>query len=120
MIQGVHNFLNVQLVRKGKFKLHSGSALKVQVANGQQLKCLGKCLKITFQLAGYSINSDFFALQLEDFDVLLGVQWLKTLGPIVWNYDSLTMSFTKDLKSITLQGQLIQNQLCGKKQFSHS
>lgn len=104
MIQVVHNFLNVQLVRKGKFKLHSSNALKVQVVNGQQLNCLGKCLKIPLELPGYTINSDFFALQLEDFNVLLGVQWLKTLGPIVWNYDSLTMSFTKDLKSITLQG----------------
>lgn len=36
---------------------------------------------------------DCYALQLEGFDVVLGVQWLRTLGPIVWDFDHLTMSF---------------------------
>lgn len=48
------------------------------------------------------------------------MQWLKTLGPILWNFDSLSTSFTKDDRNVLLQGQQIQKQLSVKKQFSHT
>ncbi|XP_061343150.1 uncharacterized protein LOC133289269 [Gastrolobium bilobum] len=37
-------------------------------------------------------------------DLVLGVQWLKTLGPILTDYDHLTMKFVKGGQIVTMQG----------------
>jgi hypothetical protein len=36
---------------------------------------------------------DLYVLPLDDFNIVLGVQWLHTLGPIVWYFGALAMSF---------------------------
>jgi hypothetical protein len=40
---------------------------------------------------------DLYVLPLDDFNIVLGVQWLHTLGPIVWPivwyFGALAMSF---------------------------
>lgn len=38
---------------------------------------------------------DCHATPLDGFDLVLGVQWLRTLGPILWDFEHLTMSFWK-------------------------
>lgn len=48
--------------------------------------------------------SDFIVLPIKGCDMVLGVQWLHSLGPIVWNFASLTMQFGYIGKSCTLQG----------------
>jgi hypothetical protein len=35
----------------------------------------------------------YYVLSLDGFDVTLGVQWLRTLGPILWDFEKLTMAF---------------------------
>lgn len=57
-----HNFLNVQVVQRGKLKLQSSTTLKVQVTNGQHLQCVGKCLDVALELPGCNPTLDFFAL----------------------------------------------------------
>lgn len=37
--------------------------------------------------------------------MVLGVQWLKTLGPVLTDYDQLTMKFVKDGQLIQLSGE---------------
>jgi hypothetical protein len=47
---------------------------------------------------------DLYILPLSGAKLVLGVQWLKTLGPIVTDYEQLTMSFSKNGSTITLDG----------------
>ena len=35
--------------------------------------------------------------------MVLGIQWLKTLGPIVWDFSTLTMQFAVNGETITLK-----------------
>ena len=45
-----------------------------------------------------------FALTLGRYDVVLGTQWLRTLGPILWDFVELWMQFSPDGHNHTLKG----------------
>jgi hypothetical protein len=47
---------------------------------------------------------DLFVLPLSGADVVLGVQWLKSLGPVLTDYDKLTLQFIKGNKIIQIAG----------------
>lgn len=47
---------------------------------------------------------DFYVLGINDYDVVIGIQWLKLLGQIVWDLNNLKMSFTWQQKTLILHG----------------
>ena len=60
---------------------------------------------------------DFMVLPIMGCDLVLRMQWLKELGPIVWDFKTLTMQFTFEDQLVTLQGLLVGSiQLINKRQ----
>ena len=59
------------------------------VAFGEKLSSLGKCSQVQLRLQKVPFMVDFFILPLEGYDVVLGTQWLRTLGPIEWDFETL-------------------------------
>uniref|UniRef100_A0A0A8Z649 Uncharacterized protein n=1 Tax=Arundo donax TaxID=35708 RepID=A0A0A8Z649_ARUDO len=43
---------------------------------------------------------DFYVLPLDGYDVVLGVQWLRELRSIVWDFDLLSMAFWRDSHAV--------------------
>nr|GEZ65199.1 retrovirus-related Pol polyprotein from transposon 17.6 [Tanacetum cinerariifolium] len=52
----------------------------------------GRVRNISLVVQGCVISTDFFVLPVAACPIVLGVQWLKTLGPIEINFNNLTMS----------------------------
>ena len=50
--------------------------------------------------------TDFLVLTLMGCDIILGVHWLRELGPITWDFSKLTMNFIMAGNNITLQGMV--------------
>ena len=48
---------------------------------------------------------DFYILPIQGADVVFGVQWLQLLGPIVVDYQKLSMDFDWEGQHIHLQGE---------------
>ena len=69
------------------------SPLRVTVGNGEELQCQHTCpnVEVTIQQHPFVIN--FHVLPICGADLVLGVQWLKTLGPVLTDYTTLTMKF---------------------------
>jgi len=67
--------------------------LKVTVANGERVPCLGVFRNTAFAINGEPFAADLFVLPLAGYDIVLGTQWLAALGPILWDFGTLTMSF---------------------------
>jgi hypothetical protein len=44
-------------------------------------------------LGNYTLTDDFYVMDLIDTDVVLGVQWLYSLGDIHMNYKDVRMEF---------------------------
>lgn len=43
----------------------------------------------------FSCTTNLYAIPLSGCEVVLGVQWFQTLGPILWDFDKLNMQFSK-------------------------
>lgn len=52
-------------------------------------------------------------LPLDNFDVVLGVNWLKTLGAIIWDFDNMTMTFNFNDQHVFLKGDTSSSQEVG-------
>ncbi|RVW97424.1 Transposon Ty3-G Gag-Pol polyprotein [Vitis vinifera] len=51
------------------------------------------------------IFAEVYVLPLETYDLILGTQWLATLGDISWNFNTLQMGFELNGKPYLLQGK---------------
>jgi hypothetical protein len=63
------------------------------VANDARLQSPGVCSATTVDIHSEEFSIDCYTLALVGFDVVLGVQWLKTLGTITWDFKALSMAF---------------------------
>ncbi|KAJ4757403.1 polyprotein [Rhynchospora pubera] len=77
---------------------------KVRVGSGAYLQCHQICNEVSLFLQSHTFNLDLFVLDIEGADVVLGIQWLATLGPILTNYAALTMEFCFQGQNIKLSG----------------
>ncbi|KAF5468519.1 hypothetical protein F2P56_012664 [Juglans regia] len=98
-----HNFLDPLVVQAAKLKVHDDLKLQVRVANGDKLVSSGSCEEV-IKVQDSKFRIPFHVLALGGCDIVLGVQWLKTLGLICWDFNSMSMSFTVGQSKITLHG----------------
>jgi hypothetical protein len=59
--------------------------IRVQVANGQEIVSPGCSQEVEVKMLGYAFRTDLFILPLAGCDAVLGIHWLRTLGPILWD-----------------------------------
>ena len=70
-----------------------GEQLRVTVANGDRLRCHGLARDVLITISDEHFIITCAGIDLGCFDLILGVDFLRTLGPILWDFDALTMTF---------------------------
>ena len=68
-------FLDVRVTKKLGCKVEEMGPMKVDVANGESLKCVAICKCLTWTLQGTKFVTDVLLLPLGSCDLVLGVQW---------------------------------------------
>jgi hypothetical protein len=63
------------------------------VANGKTINCTGKCHNISISMGEYVLKSTMISIPMGGVDVVLGVQWLQSLGTISFNFQEIFMKF---------------------------
>lgn len=88
-----HNFLNPEVSNIAQIPIDFVECVRVKIANGELTPSEGqsKGIKVTIQNTCFSMN--VFILILIGCDMVLGIQWLRELGPILWNFEELSMKF---------------------------
>lgn len=99
-----HNFLDIQLGKRLGLRLTSIQPVAVDVADGNRLECTSVCKDLQWSLRGTTFHTEVLLLPLGNCDMVLGVQWLETLGVIHWDFKHLTMDFTLDGRRYVLRG----------------
>jgi hypothetical protein len=98
-----HNFVAFAICSKSRLLVQNGNKIKVRVANGEIVESKGSCVNIHIWLVGFAYVSNFYVIPLVSCDMVLGIQWLVTLGSITWKFKDLTMEFMMAEKIIKLQ-----------------
>uniref|UniRef100_A0A2N9GX58 Integrase catalytic domain-containing protein n=1 Tax=Fagus sylvatica TaxID=28930 RepID=A0A2N9GX58_FAGSY len=99
-----HNFVSESLARKLQLHPVKGPRIRVMVASGEKLASKGKCVGVAVKLGKFQSQVDFFILPLEGYEAVLGTQWLRTLGEILWDFSKLTMKFQWNGRLVMLKG----------------
>ncbi|KAJ0042453.1 hypothetical protein Pint_17422 [Pistacia integerrima] len=73
-----HNFIDQAIV--SKFGL-------------PKIECAGQCRALTLTIQGLPVTANYYILHVTACELVLGMQWLATLGPIKTDYKQLTMNF---------------------------
>jgi len=75
------------------------------VGNGQHLECQQLCMDIPVDIQTASFMVDLHVLPISRANIVLGVQWLQSLGPILTDYNSFCMQFFHQGRIVELKGE---------------
>ncbi|XP_062088454.1 uncharacterized protein LOC133795014 [Humulus lupulus] len=107
-----HNFITTELAQKLALPLSTTDAYGVQLGSGQAVKGEGICRSVPLHLQGLEIIEDFLPLQLGSTDVILGVQWLQTLGETTHHWRNHTMKLRIQDQPVVLHGDPLLHKTC--------
>lgn len=96
-----HNFLSEAAVRDLNMKVQPHIGLCVVVANGERMPCVGFSAGTPIAIESEDFAVDLCVIPLGGYDIVLGTQWLATLGPILWDFGQLSMSLWRHDHPIT-------------------
>ncbi|XP_061968341.1 uncharacterized protein LOC133691764 [Populus nigra] len=99
-----HNFIDQVVVTKFGIPINRSQRFQVMVANREKITCTGQCQSLTLIIQGIAITANYYVLPVTACQVVLGVQWLETLGPIEMDFKKLTMSYKTHGEKHTFYG----------------
>lgn len=99
-----HNFLDMDVARRLHCQLNRIPQMLVTVVDGNKLTSDAVCKGFTWRLHGEEYKADMIVVALASCEMILGVQWLTTLGPILWDFEKLRMEFKYNGKKQVLRG----------------
>jgi hypothetical protein len=96
--------MSLSLARVLKLQPAEEGGMDVVIATGEKIRSPGKCVQIPIELQGRIFAVDLYILQLEGYEVVLGTQWLRILGPIRWDFEMLEMQFVWNMLTVVIHG----------------
>lgn len=89
-----HNFVQSHVAKFLALPSTSIDPFSIMVGDGGVMQCTRRYPQVSIEIQGHRFITDLFGLALSRADIVLGVQWLKELGPITSDYTSFSMFFT--------------------------
>jgi hypothetical protein len=102
-----HNFIDSALLQRRHIPTVEFEGFKVEVARGSTMPCNRYISGRKLTLGRPDLVQDVSVMDLPDTNIILGVQWLSTLGPITTNYKTMEMSFIEESgRMVVLRGMI--------------
>jgi hypothetical protein len=93
-----HNCTHYKLAKALNFFIYPAPKFQVMIGDGGIINCSGKCNKINITMGEYVMNSSTISIPMGGVDVVLGVQWLQSLGTMDFNFQEIFMKFSLEGK----------------------
>ena len=91
-IGSTHNFIHVDLMRRLGL-VTSTTRTHVTVANGDREPCRMVARNVALHIGKEEFTISCLGIDLGGFDVILDVDYMRTLGPILWDFEDLSIAF---------------------------
>lgn len=99
-----HNFISPTVVMQTRLSQENNSPMKIKVGTGIVVTGSGVCKQVPLRVQSVDLTNDFIVLEPGGVDIILGVQWLRTLGKCEVDWEDQTLSFWSQGVKFTLQG----------------
>ncbi|XP_072953432.1 uncharacterized protein [Typha angustifolia] len=99
-----HNFIDKRLPRKIGLESEPTEGFDVTIGDGTTLRADFICGGAELKVQGQTFTLDLYPLALQGADIVLGTQWLRSLGPVTFDFISLTLTFWRDDQRVLLDG----------------
>jgi hypothetical protein len=99
-----HNFIHYKLAKDLNIFVYLAPEFQVMIADGGTINFSRKHNKINLTMGEYVMNSPMIAIPMHGADVVLGIQWLQSLGTVAFNFQELFMKFSLEGKEVELRG----------------
>jgi hypothetical protein len=87
------NFVSLDVAHRTKLAFDHCPSSGVVVANGDRVACRGYARDVAIRITDEFFDINCYTIPLGTYDMVLGVSFLRKLGPILWNFDDLCMAF---------------------------
>jgi hypothetical protein len=99
-----HNFIHRHISQETNCYIHVVNNFQIMIDNGGSMKCGGHCENVLLQNKHYHLKYHMFSIDMGGSDIVLGVEWLCTLGPILMDFKELTMQLQQEGQRYQFQG----------------
>ena len=89
-----HNFINPDAASYAGLQFNDSNGAHVIIANGDRVACQGLTRGVPLLIDNEHFTVDCFSILLAPYHMVLGLTWLRALGPILWDFTTLWMAFT--------------------------
>lgn len=100
-----HNFVQPRAAKYLQVPIEPVPKLSVMVGNGQCMPCKAVSRQVSLLIQGGTLVEDLYVLPFHGSNIVLGVAWLATLGPVLTNYASRVFEFTLNGSKVSWQGK---------------
>ncbi|XP_022032819.1 uncharacterized protein LOC110933927 [Helianthus annuus] len=106
-----HDIIQPRIVSFLKLPQVPIPSFSVMVGSGDHIVCQGKCPEFTIHLYNTPFQIPVFVMPVQGADVILGLSWLSTLGPLMADFSIPQITFNVGHKAVTLRGESHSNQV---------
>lgn len=113
-----HSFIFTTAARHLSLQAQHQPGLAVTVANGDRMPSLGICKATRIFINQEEFIINLFVIPLEGYNMVLSVHWLRSLGPILWDFKCAHMICWRDDHHVMWHGSTAQRRTAAAQQIS--
>ncbi|KAF7153404.1 hypothetical protein RHSIM_Rhsim01G0083200 [Rhododendron simsii] len=118
LLEALTTFLDLGIAKRAGVCIQHTNPLTIVVADGTKIYSKALVKELQWALQGMNFSFEVRLLPLGGCDMVLGVQWLSTLGPVLWDIKNLQMQLAG--KELILTGNTTTDfQIVDAKKMQH-
>ncbi|KAJ9558566.1 LOW QUALITY PROTEIN: hypothetical protein OSB04_013180 [Centaurea solstitialis] len=99
-----HNFVSRKLATALGISSEFFNGINISLGDSHVVFVNKRCLGLPIVISGCEFFLDALLFEMGHLDMILGIEWLKTLGDVLHNWEAQTMRFLFRGKSVYIQG----------------
>lgn len=99
-----HSFLDPAAAKRSDSLITPTPTLQIIVADGNKFLSQAKCAAFNWSMQGHTFSHDLYILELGGYDMVLGVEWMRELSHMVFDFKKMLIKFQHQGREIELVG----------------